>query len=359
MKSLLYIKGSEITDVRLHKFLSFFLNEGYDLSFWGWSRKGKKNQMKGVKANYLLVGGGYGKSIMLFLFYLLWMIAVFIRCVFSDKSKLIIAIDFDSAFPVYLASKLRGHKYIYEVYDDFAIRYKFPTFIKRMISFIDHKIMDKSSCVVHVDENRVLYKNCKWIVIENTPNDIFNGKERTYDNIEMKFAVIGYLSNQRGVESIYNFALNNPDVKFLVVGRFLEISNYDKYKALSNIELFNFMPQYDLHKLLQNCCGIFSLYDPSVEINRLAASNKVYDAMMLGIPVITNKEVVNSAFIKNNNFGYVINYNYDDTWNCLNSNGFINNAIKKGTKGRSIYLQNFQFEKIVRDRFLPIINAII
>lgn len=59
------------------------------------------------------------------------------------------------------------------------------------------------------------------------------------------------------------------------------------------------MPQAELFDKLIDCCGIFSLYDPKLEINRLAASNKVYDAMMLGIPVITNPEVTNSVLLKN------------------------------------------------------------
>lgn len=360
MKSILYIKGSEITDVRLQKFLSFFLNEDYDLSFWGWSRKGKKLQMKGVKSDYLLVGGGYGKKSTLFFFYLLWIVVVFFKCLFSNnKNKLIIAIDFDSALPVYLASKIRGYKYFYEVYDDFAIRYKFPSIIRKIILSIDHKIMNRSSCVIHVDDNRVLYKKCKWIIIENTPNDIFNGEERTYDEIEIKFAVIGYLTKQRGVEEIYKFAINNPNIKFLVVGHFLESSYYEKFIALPNIELYKFMPQKELHKLLINCCGIFSLYDPCVEINRLAASNKVYDAMMLGIPVITNKEVVNSTFIDEQKIGYVINYNYDKTWSCLTTENFLTNSIKLGKRGRALYLHNFQFEKIVKDKLLPVIEEAI
>lgn len=42
MKDIIYIKGSEITDVRLQKFIHYFVDRGENISFWGWSRDGQK-----------------------------------------------------------------------------------------------------------------------------------------------------------------------------------------------------------------------------------------------------------------------------------------------------------------------------
>lgn len=359
MKPIIYIKGSELRDVRLQKFLKFFKEENVDLSFWGWTRDGKKSKMHGVKEQYLMSGGGYGKKSKLFFFYIFWTIVVFIKCMRTNlKDKIIIAIDFDSALPIFWASKFKRIDYIYEIYDDFALRYRFPNFIRNNVHKIDTKIMKGAKCVIHVDENRVLFKDCKWIVIENTPTDFFYGKERNYDEIENKFAVIGYFSRQRGVDSILKFAQNNPQVKFLVVGRFIENSDKDAYIELPNVEYHDVMSQDDLYEKMVSCCAIFSLYDPSVEINRLAASNKVYDAMLFGIPVITNKEVINSGFIKENDLGFVIDYNYNDSWNCLTDSNFMRRIREMGIKGRILYLKKFQFSELVKQRLLPILKTI-
>lgn len=359
MQEIVYIKGSTITDVRLQKFLDFFVKNRTNLTFWGWSRDGRKQSMNGVNSVYLLSGGGHGKKIKLFIYYILWVFVVFFKCLrYNLKDKVIITIDFDSALPVYLASKFKKISYIYEVYDDFALRYKFPQSIKNGIHNIDCRIMKKSKCVIHVDENRVLFRDCKWIVIENTPNDIYNGEERNYDEIENKFAVIGYFSRQRGVDSIYSFASSHPELQFLVVGRFIEKEDRDSYKALPNVEYHDFMPQNDLYKMMRNCCAIFSLYDPTVEINRLAASNKVYDAMMHGIPVITNKEVVNSKFIRENNVGFVIDYRYNHSWDCLTAEGFMDDVRKKGSCGRNIYLEKYLFNILVKDKLVPIFESL-
>ena len=357
MKSIVYIKGSAISDVRLQKFLKFFSENKNELVFWGWSRDGKKPSMNGVDTHYLLTGGGYGKKNKLFFFYILWVLVTFFKCLRTKlKDKVIIAIDFDSALPVYWASKFKKINYIYEVYDDFALRYNFPGFIKRYIHTKDTRIMKKSSCVIHVDENRVSYKDCKWIVIENTPVDFFDGQLRDYNEIDNKFAVIGYFSRQRGVQSILDFAQKNPQAKFLVVGRFIEQVDKDAYMALPNVECHDFMLQKELYKKMGSCCAIFSLYDPNVEINRLAASNKVYDAMMFGIPVITNKEVINSGFIKDQNIGFVIDYDYNESWDCLKSEDFMDKVKEMGANGRNLYLRQYQFTELVKQRLMPVLD---
>ena len=359
MKSIIYLKGSEINDVRLQKFLRYFTKRKADVTFWGWSRLREKKEMDGVKSEYLLSGGGYGKRSKLFFYYFMWTFVVFWKCIKTDlHDKILIAIDFDSALPVYWASKIKKIHYIYEVYDDFALRYKFPTVIKKAIHKLDTKVMRGSQSVIHVDANRVTYKDCKWIVIENSPIDIFSGKERNYDEIDYKFAVIGHLSKERGLSPILKFAKCNSQVKFLVVGRFIDEEDRKAFRSLANVEYYDYMLQNDLFQKMGKCCSIFSLYDPSLEINRLAASNKVYDAMMFGIPVITNKEVINSGFIKEQRIGFVIDYDYNETWDCLLSDFFMDDVRDLGSNGRKLFLNKYQFEELVNQRLMPILNEI-
>ena len=181
---------------------------------------------------------------------------------------------------------------------------------------------------------------------------------RDYDEIKEQFAVIGYFSRQRGMDSIYEFAKNNQKKEFLVVGLFIEDEDKKAFLALPNVEYHDLMPQTELYKKMTHCCAIFSLYNPNVEINRLAASNKVYDAMMFGIPVITNKEVINSGFIKDNNIGFVIDYEYNETWNCLSSPDFMDQVKERGMKGRNLYLNQYIFSKLVKQRLLPVLEQL-
>ena len=354
---ILIIKGDDTSNVRLSKFFKCLYDYGYDIDFVGWDRKENQKSNEHLKTcHYILHGGGFGGKRLLLL-YPIWMIKLFFYVLFHyDKENKLMVVNFDAALPVFLASKIKRFEYLYEIRDEFALSYNFPYFFKKIIQFIDHKIMTKASTVIHVDSNRISYKNCKTVVIENSPFDYFNGGIRQYDSLTHTFALIGNISKTRGIDQVYQFAKDNPQINFLLVGKFYDESYKKSFSKLENVEYHDYMSQMDLFPLLTKCCGIFSLYDPSLEINRLAASNKVYDAMMMGIPVITNKEVVNSKFIKEEEIGIVIDYCYNKTWSILSDKNYLNMAIKIGSKGRRLYLNKYQFPKLIEERFLPLIR---
>lgn len=355
---ILFIKGDDVSNVRLAKYIRCLTNLGHDVTFLGWKRiSTQKSDINTDKCRYLLYGGGFG-SRKLLLLYPIWMIKVFFAILFANnlKNKKIIAVNFDSALPTFLACKLRQLPFVYEIHDEFALSYRFPSVVKRCIRIFDHIIMRNSAFVIHVDVNRITYKKCRYIVIENSPEDYWKGNVRPYDNLTNTFAVIGNISQTRGIDQIYEFAKLNNDVKILLVGKFYDLKLKDMLLQLDNIEYHDYMPQDRLFKLMEKCCAIFSLYDPALEINRLAASNKVYDAMMMGIPVITNKDVINSKFIKEKEVGFVINYHYDDTWGELTSPKFIEYAVRMGRNGRKLYLDEYQFSKMTQNRLIPMLE---
>jgi len=355
--NILLIKGDTVSDVRITKYCNFFIRHNISVDFLGWDRNKNTPQYSGVKCTYLISGGGFGNKMKLLLYYPLWMITLFFFiCNNKARSnKVIIAVNFDSALPVYLASRLFGFDFIYEIRDEFAISYHFPKVLKIMIQAIDHKIMRKSKMVIHVDSNRVNYDKCRSVIIENSPEDYYSGRNRSYDMLELKFAVVGHLSEIRGLLQIAAFAEQHRNISLMIVGDFSSQKLKEKMLSLPNVEYFPFIPQNELFKKMESCCGIFSLYDPSLEINRLAASNKVYDAMMMGIPVITNHEVINSQFILDKKIGVVVDYDYNYTWEELSSIVFITQAMELGKNGRDIYLNNYQFNILLNNRLMPLL----
>ncbi|MFV0270975.1 MAG: hypothetical protein ACK5HZ_04740 [Macellibacteroides fermentans] len=354
MKPILYIKSSSSEDVRLRKFLLYFSNKGINVFFWGWDRRNTNNKIKDVNTQYIHKKGCKSKKELIFN-YFVWMFKLFFKLLFTKNLNQynIIAINFDSCFPIYMASKFRRICYFYEIYDEFALSYNFPPIIKRLISSLDHKMMVRAKKIIHVDSNRCHKLESNSIIIENTPYDFLKGIERDYSKIERTFAIIGYFSATRGLDQIYKFAKDNLQLNFLLVGVFSNNEEYKlKFNQLPNIIKYDFMAQENLFELMLSCCGIFSLYNPSIEINKLAASNKVYDAMMLGIPVITNKEVINSKFIIENKIGFVVNYQYDKTWDILKENELLAKCKELGENGRKLYLEKYLFDNLVENRLM-------
>lgn len=361
MKPILYIKGSYLGDVRLRKFVDFFVKRGENVCFWGWDRKRTGLKIAGVNVLYILKGGGSANKKLL-LYYPLWMAILFFKALFARglQKYNIIVINFDAALPIYLASRFKRINFIYEIYDEFSISYNFPLWLKRIFIFLDHKIIDNAEYVIHVDNNRINYRGKdnkkKVVVIENTPYDFFNGQERDYSLITHTFAVSGLMNSIRGLEQIISFAQKNPEVQILCIGGIDDVMLKKKAEKLDNVKCYDFMPQEDAFKLMQSCCAIFSLYNPALEINRFAASNKVYDAMMLGIPVITNKDVINSSFIIQHDIGYVVDYVYNSSWDILTSSDFVEKSHYKGVNGRKLYLKQYCFDKLVFSRLIPMLH---
>lgn len=354
---ILFVKGDTVINVRLSKFIKFFRSKDIPVCFWGWDRSNTDTQSDDLnELQYLLKGGGFGKKVALY--YPLWMLKVFWRALFSNSIKdfNVVAVNFDSALPIFLASIIRRFSYIYEIRDEFALSYNFSPFLKGVIRKIDHVLMRNASFVIHVDANRVTYEKCKYIIIENSPEDYYKGGKRSYNGLQLQYAVIGNMTETRGIDQVYEFAKVHDNVSILLVGSIHNDELKSELLSLKNVEYHDFMPQRELYSLMGGCCGIFSLFDPCLEINRLAASNKVYDAMMLGIPVITNKEVLNSDYIVKNECGLIVNYRYDHSWDCLAEPSFLERAKLMGEKGREIYLRNYQFDALVEDRLLPLLQ---
>ena len=340
----------------MNKFYHYFIKrDDYTLYYWGWDRHKRNDYGSDPNVHYFFKG----IHLNLPFSYGLYIIVLFFKLLFKNVKKFdnVVCVNFESALPVYWASKIKGFSYIYEIYDEFSKSYNFPCWIKTRLRNKDIRIINKADYVIHVDANRLIGpEKDKAIVIENTPNDHWNGAKRDYEQLEHRFAIIGFFSDARGMEQIYKFARENTSISFLLAGRFTNSSMKVLFEGLENVECHDFMPQEQLFSMMESCCGIFSLYNPNLEINRYAASNKVYDAMMMGIPVITNKEVLNSAYIESVGCGLVVEYEYGESWKPLSESSFVELAKQFGSKGRALYLNEFRFDSLVSKRLLPILK---
>ena len=338
--SITIIKNSVCSNhVRVSKFIRYFKEKNFKLSIWSWRRcvnEASPNQQE----EHLLNGGGYG-GLNLLIFYPTWFIIILFRVLFTKHTskKLYFVIDFDSALPVWIASLFKSNVvYIYDIHDDFELRYKFPKLIAFLVREIDYLIKKHAALVIHVDDNRVRPRDKKFIIIRNVPAE-YKGP-RLPKQTKKTFAVIGLIAKTRGIESITKFAIENPHFRFVLAGDLID-DFAQTFASLINVDYLGKLSQNDLFHKIGNTDFIFSLYNPNLEINRASASNKLYDAMMLGIPVIVNDGLYVSNWVRDSRIGIVVNFKYDFTWKQLlrDSNQF----RVFGQNGRKLYTQKFSY----------------
>lgn len=361
MKDIIFLYPANINSVRLQK-IAFYLSEKqYKISYIGWNRY-RKNILKDKKFSsikYLLNGGGDGAKILPYM-YVIFIIKLFFYLLFFKKisRQVFYAVNFETAFVMWAVSKFRKVHYIYDIWDEMAISHNFPLRVKKILRFFDKRMRTNADFYIHVDESRVSdIDSNNYIVIYNSPRDFYCNEELK-KHYEDCFAVTGWLNNTRGLNSIFHFAKDNAQCKFIIIGEFIDKQVEQKFEELENVQFNHFMAQVDLFEKIKTCRGIFSLYDPSIEINKLAASNKLYDAMMMSTPVIVNNGILVAHFVQNNDIGYVVNYDYDDTWDVLKSFSSVDVA-EKGSKGRALYIGHYEFNKILDDKFMPRLKIVI
>lgn len=362
--NIIFIKACSIENTRLLKMATFFSKKEFKIHFIGWDRDNEKEDKSPLFSSikYIYSGGGYGSGGMsiLIMHYLIFQIKLFIELLFTSnriKNKIYFAVNFDVAIIVYCVSLMKPSiKYLYEIRDEFSKTYKIQKGFIPLFNFIEKRIRSRAIKTIHVDESRVAEFDTNYVVVNNSPFDFYENKVHN-PILKKSFAVTGYLNHTRGLSEILNFASSNQDYTFYVIGRFIDQKMKKKFLELKNIQLYDYMPQVEVFNIISECRGIFSLYEPSLEINRLAASNKLYDAMMLGIPVIVNKEIMASAFVDKYNIGFSIDYLYNKTWNILINSDLTDFQIK-GMNGRKLYLYSYEFGTQLNNILLPLIDNI-
>lgn len=359
MKNVLFLNSSGYENVRLSKIVTILHDKGWHLEFIGWNRENKEFSKNPCydRVVTLQKGGGEGKKI-LPLLYIIFLIRLFVKLLFEKqlKKKILYPIGFDVALVAWIVSFIRNSQYVYDIWDEFAISHSFPKWLVVIIRNFDKRIRRSAAFYIHVDESRISdLDNDNYVVIYNSPIDVRDyEKTPKYENT---FAITGWLNKTRGLQSLYEFAKDKPDIKFIVAGKFLQKEFERKFLSLPNVEYHSFMPQNQLFEIIKNCRGIFSLYDVSIPINRLAASNKLYDAMMLSIPVVVNKELVAAETVKKYDMGYIVDYEYNDSWSCLIEFDLVT-CKRKGENGRKLYVKEYEFKTMIEKKLLPRLEAL-
>ena len=95
-------------------------------------------------------------------------------------------------------------------------------------------------------------------------------------------------SPHRGLLELAEAIKDLDGFEFVLAGRVLDPEIANKLKRFSFVKFLGQLSLAESIELQKTAHVIPLLYDLQLPINRVAAPNKFYEAMMLGIPVITN-----------------------------------------------------------------------
>lgn len=239
----------------------------------------------------------------------------------KKKYDIIHAFDLDVGLPAYLISKITNKKYVYHIADFYVdSRSMLPSRLKSLIRRIEFKVINNAISTIVCTEERVKQiegSNPKKItVIHNTPivpkeviNDVMTKECEIDPKQKIVFTYVGGLGRSRFIESALDVIKDYPQIILNIAGMgTLTDHVIDMSNRFSNINYFGMIEYTQALKLYSETDFMFALYDPKIPNHKFSAPNKVYEAMMLGKPIVIASNTGIDRIVTENKMGYVIDY---------------------------------------------------
>ncbi len=221
------------------------------------------------------------------------------------------AIDFDTAWPARVAARLTGAAIVYDIFDFYSemILLDLPRFLRRFLAGAERRMVRRADLVILPDLKRQEQfggaRPQRLVEIMNVPED-----RRIVAEPPKDFTVFygGMIAKDRGLLDLM-VACEATRAKLIVAGH-----GPDEAELLPQLEsspsclYLGTIPYEEVLKQTAACHAVAALYDPAVPNNRLAAPNKVYEAMMLAKPVLVSDGVAIADLVRSVGCGKVVPY---------------------------------------------------
>jgi glycosyltransferase involved in cell wall biosynthesis len=312
-------------DPRVEKISRALADGGYPVMALGWNMSGElmlEEDRDGVHIQRLPVKAEFGRGISNIPHQIRWQNAL-LRWLSQQRANydIIHACDFDTVIPALIAQRLWKKIVVYDIFDFYADMLRAtPTPIKRALRVAELKAIDRVDGLILADDSRfqqiagshpkrvaVIY-NCP----EEPPIDEFPDLDQRHPESLLHIAYVGNLQTQRGLVSIMKILRKHPEWSLDLAGfggdegEILAAAS-----GLSNVAWHGRVSYRRSLELNRAADVLFAIYDPAILNNRYSSPNKLFEAMLLGIPIIVARGTHIDHLVEEHQIGLVINYGDD------------------------------------------------
>jgi len=229
------------------------------------------------------------------------------------KPDIVIVVNEEYVLPFTFRIIPKHGKLVLDLYDSIGMRILGPlkkfNFLWRFLSSVAMKTVDAvvEVCQERLDWHKVLPKHST--VVYNSPNYIENLSPMTdlpCDNFI--YAGGTFDDNIHGIEPLFEAINRVKDINVIVTGKPQGDFVKNVFLKHPRVHFLGVVPYEDVPRISAGSLAVFAHYNP-VRLNYVyGAPNKLYEAMMVGRPVLINKENKASHFALEKNFGLVSPY---------------------------------------------------
>lgn len=266
--------------------------------------------------------------------YIIFLIAVK-RILKKRNIKIVYGANYYASIPIFLFSKSKKHKIIYDAFELFYPGSMETFSIRDYIFYLfEKKIIKNADAVIATNSNRAAIMLGKYnlqkfpYVIENysgTPKLLQKPKEKG-DVLRLVYA--GNISTDRGLNEMISAVVEHSDkYEFDIWGKGPYCDSLQRsIQYFSNVRYRGPYSNENLAAILANY-DVGYLYYPHIGWNNIFCSpNKVYDYIYAGLPIVCNENPGLVKLVSSNTIGV-----------CSDT---IEKAVKKVSKFYNIYSQN-------------------
>jgi glycosyltransferase involved in cell wall biosynthesis len=304
-----------VSDPRVEKEVTSLTAHGFRVSILAWDREGKFNGFESSNNRFvyrLRLRAPY-RTLTIFIYYPFFWLWVFFKLL-KMRPRVIHACDIDTFFPALVYRLVnKKTKVVFDVFDTYSllIREK-SAILGKLVRLLELQAASRADAFITVSKERLSFFNDVALklteIIMNCPPDFGFSQFTTSETHSRAFRIVycGNVAPYRGLIELAEAIKNIDDVELVVAGRILDTKIVDKLNIFSSVKYVGQLNFNDALILEKSADAIPLLYDLTMPLHKVATPNKLFEAMMLGIPIITNLSFVLSDVCCG------LNVNYDD-----------------------------------------------
>jgi len=369
-KAVIFLRSNSIDpDPRVEKEALSLSKNDFNVIIVGWDREGDlpSYEKKEFGEIYRIkIKAKFGTGIKNIRHLLKWQIGL---TVFLVKNRNIFdfihACDFDTIIPALICKAIYKKKVIYDIFDFYADMLRnIPNLLRRIIRKLDLFLIGLTDAVIIADESRKEQikgsKPKRLVVIYNSPSKLESKNDFQYSS-NLIIGYIGLLQKERGILEMIDVVKTCPEWKLIIGGFGGDEDEIRKLCDLSdNIKFIGRVPYEIALNIYSKSTVLFATYDPKISNHRFSSANKLFEAMMLGKPIIVAKNTGMDKIVEKYNLGFVVEYgNKQQIKDVLSELSKWGDDKKRefSNRVRMIYQENFSWE-IMEKRLIDIYRRV-
>ncbi len=287
-------------DPRVEKAARALQRHGYSVHILAWDRSTawpRQETRDGLPIERIALAAAFGQGLRNLPALTRWQAAL-TRWLWRHRREfdVIHACDFDTVLPALLCKRWCGHRVVYDIFDFYAAHVRAPRPLKALLQRIEWWAVRQANATIIVDESRRHQlrgaQPQHLTVIYNTPEDRRQALPSPPPSPPgaLRLAYIGALMAGRGLPMLLRILRRHPAWHLDLAGfGSLAAALQAEAQSLPNVTWHGRVLYEDALRLSAQADALLALYDPRVPNHRYASPNKVFEAMMLGKPVVTTQ----------------------------------------------------------------------